>query len=250
MNFWLLFSIFFVHLIFFSDPVFAKNPRLVRSVKVRQTEQVVTSDHFRKAMIQEFNKRYSLKDVNLNIKVLSLQKPVAVPQGQLKIQMTGDPLGVRTGRRAFRFSLHVDSRMVKTVNVVAEVTAEADVVTPVRWIKPHEIVRSDDIRSVKVKLPSLGHDFVRHPTHAIGKKAIRPLPPNQPLRQSFLSVPPLIHSGDRVIIEARRGGLLVQTVGTAKASGQLGQMIPVVNQTSGREVSGVVLGAGIVEVQF
>ena len=250
MNMWILFSILLVRLILLPDPLYAKKSHATPSTRGHQAEQVITLDQFRIAMVQEFEKRYSLQDVDLMVKILSPKKPVTVKQGQLNIQVTGDPMGVRTGRRAFRLGLYVDSQLVKNVNIVADVNAQADVFTPVRWIKPHEILQSEDLLSVNIKLPSLGHDFVQHPTHAVGKKAIRPLPPNQPLRQSFLAVPPVIHKGDRVMIEARQGGLVVQTVGTAKAPGKPGEMILVKNLASGRDVLGKVLGSGVVEVQF
>jgi flagellar basal body P-ring formation protein FlgA len=66
----------------------------------------------------------------------------------------------------------------------------------------------------------------------------------------MLDHPPLIHKGDRVLIEVRNGGLLVQTVGIAKAAGKAGETISVKNQTSGRDVLGTVMAAGIVEVGF
>ena len=52
------------------------------------------------------------------------------------------------------------------------------------------------------------------------------------------------------MIEVRSHGLLVQTVGMAKASGKPGETIPVQNFTSGREVLGMVLAVGVVEVPF
>jgi flagella basal body P-ring formation protein FlgA len=53
-----------------------------------------------------------------------------------------------------------------------------------------------------------------------------------------------------VLIEVRSGGLLVQTVGLAKAAGKAGETILVQNQASGREVLGTVMATGLVEVGF
>ena len=52
------------------------------------------------------------------------------------------------------------------------------------------------------------------------------------------------------MIEVRQGGLLVQTVGLAKAAGKTGDTIPIKNQQSGREVLGRVIAAGLVQVGF
>jgi flagella basal body P-ring formation protein FlgA len=43
---------------------------------------------------------------------------------------------------------------------------------------------------------------------------------------------------------------LVQVVGLAKADGKAGDTIPVQNKNSGRELSGTILSAGLVEVGF
>ena len=52
------------------------------------------------------------------------------------------------------------------------------------------------------------------------------------------------------MMEIRLGGLLVQTIGVAKAAGKSGDTILVQNQNSGREVIGTILSAGLVEVGF
>ena len=101
-----------------------------------------------------------------------------------------------------------------------------------------------------VDVPSLTHDFILNQDDVIGKQVLRPLPPRQPIRKIMIDDPPIVHKGDRVIIEIRLGGLLVQTVGLAKATGKSGDTIPVQNKNSGREVLGTILGAGLVEVGF
>ena len=211
---------------------------------------VVTPDQFRQALIREFRQHYGLEQVELAVRVLFPKKPIGIPSGNLTMQLVENPQGVRTGRRAFRFRLHVDSQFIQTANIVAEIGAKTQLVTPLRWIKTSEIIQAKDLSVMKVALPSLSDVFIQDPSLAVGKKALRPIPPNQPIRQAFLAAPPVIRKGDRVIIEVRQGGMIVQTVGLAKASGIPGQTIPVKNQTSGREVLGTILSAGLVEVSF
>ena len=217
---------------------------------VARAKPVVTPEQFRQVLVDEFRDRYSLENVDLAVRVVFPKTPIRVPAGNLRMKLVRNPTEIRTGRRAFRFGLHVDNRLIKTVNIVAEVAAQTDVVTPLHWIKNAHIIRAEDLSVTKVALPSLGHSFIRDPFGAVGKKALRPLPPHRPILQNFLASPPVIRKGDRVIIEARQGGLIVQTVGLAKASGQPGETIPVVNRTSGREVLGKILRAGLVEVLF
>ena len=85
---------------------------------------------------------------------------------------------------------------------------------------------------------------------AIGKKAVRHLSPNLPIQRPYLTEPPVIHKGDRVVLEVRQSGLIVRTVGIAKDSGEPGKTIAVKNQSSGREVIGQVVNSGLVRVLF
>ena len=136
------------------------------------------------------------------------------------------------------------------VNVVADVEARMPLVVPVRVIRANETIDARDVRVTEYSLPTLTQDYVKGARTVVGKKATRLLPPNKPIQQAFVAEPPVIHKGDRVIIEARHGGLLVQAVGIAKGTGAPGKMIAVQNQQSKREVLGRVLGAGLVEVLF
>ena len=83
-----------------------------------------------------------------------------------------------------------------------------------------------------------------------GKSAARPLQPNTPLRQAFLKAPILIKKGDRVLIEAKRGGLSIQTTGVTKGSDQVGQTVMVANLDSGRELRAKIIAPGLVQVDF
>jgi flagellar basal body P-ring formation protein FlgA len=212
-----------------------------QSVEVKEYEQVI---------VAELARRYGRPHHQVSFRVLFPNQKVEVPNGNLHLQVSEWSGGGRTGRRAFRVGVFVNKQFIKTVNVVGEVKAQTEVVAPIRWLKPKDVVSVDDLAPMIVDVPSLTHDFVLNFEEVIGKQVLRPLPPSQPIRKIMLDHPPVIHKGDRVMIEVRRGGLLVQTVGLAKASGKAGETIPVQNQTSGRDVLGTVKAVGLVEVGF
>ena len=211
--------------------------------------QAVRAHDFEEALLKEILRRYSGPTHHISLQVLYPQHPIRVPKGRLHIEVD-EVNGGRTGRRAFRVQIFVDGQFVKTVNVVGELKGKADAAMPVRWIKPKEILSVEDIEFVSVEVPTLIHDLVLTPEEVIGKQVLRPLPPHQPIRKTALDAPPVVHKGDRVMIEVKGKGLLVQTVGMAKSAGRTGETIPVMNQSSGREILGMVLGAGVVEVPF
>lgn len=247
---WLVLAIV-VGNVFGSPALMWAKPSELRHASLSQPgRQSVTPERLRQALVRQLERQFPMDRIELSVRILFPKQGVSVPKGPLVIQVPLDTLDGRTGRRVFRVGLSVNSRFVRMINVVVEVTAQAKVLSPVRWIKAREILTAGDVALTWIALPSLHHDFLDRKDEAVGKKAVRLLRPHAPIRHSFLTLPPVIHKGDRVLIEARHGGLLVQTVGIAKASGQPGALIPVENQRSGREILGRVLASGVVEVQF
>ncbi len=222
----------------------------VSSTSVRLDGQSLDGRDFERVILAELTRRYGRSHHQVSFRVLFPKRVVEVPKGKIHLEIGEWSGGGRTGRRAFRVGIFVNHQFFRTVNVVGEVKAQVEVATPTRWLKPKELVTGEDLSLMMVDAPSLTHDFILDLDEVIGKQVVRPLPPRQPIRKVMLDYPPMIHKGDRVMIEVRGEGLLVQTVGIAKAAGKRGETIPVKNQTSGREVLGTVMASGLVEVGF
>ncbi|GJL53208.1 MAG: hypothetical protein NPIRA02_03400 [Nitrospirales bacterium] len=212
--------------------------------------QSVTIRQFQNAIMKDLQARIPSRDMKLDVQVVFPKTPLDVPAGRLTLDVQQDRLRHLAGRRAFRVRVMVNSKPIKTVNIVTSVSIRAEVPTPVRWIKMHEVLTAKDLITTTVNLQTVHPDIVLSPDDILGKRATRSLPPHQPLRSSFVAEPLLVRKGDRVMIEVRRGGLFVQTLGVAKASGQSGELIPVTNHASGRDILATVLSSGVVEVQF
>ncbi len=221
-----------------------------KKVLGKPSMQSVMTSILHKELVQYLQQQVPSSGIRLETRLVSPTKPVVVPRGKLSLKVVPSPLSGRTGRRVFRIEMYVDNRLAKTVNVIEEIQAVSLVVLPVRWIKAHDIIEPSDVKIEKRHLTSLHEDIIFHKSQAVGKKAQRSLSPNQPIQRSFLTLPPIIHKGDRVIIKARSGGLLVQTTGIAKASGGKGKTISVENLQSHRKVLGRIVAPGMVEVTF
>ena len=125
-----------------------------------------------------------------------------------------------------------------------------DVIVPTRFLKSEELIDAEDLTTATVRINDLKHPFITDQEEAIGKSTARPLQAETPLRASFLKKPFMVKKGDRVMIEARRGGLSIQTSGITKSSGQVGQSIMVANLDSGRELRAKIVSPGLVQVDF
>jgi flagella basal body P-ring formation protein FlgA len=218
--------------------------------KSSAVEQAIAAQGFERAIYSALTRQYGRPHHRMSVRIIFPKKPLTVQPGKLHLEVEKLTGGARTGRRSFRVGLFINGQFIKTINVVGEVKVQVPVTTPVRWIKPKEVVTAKDVMTMIVDVPSLTHDFILNQDDVIGKQVLRPLPPRKPIRKNMLDDPPIVHKGDRVMIEVRQGGLLVQAVGLAKADGKSGDTIPVQNKNSGREVIGTILSGGLVEVGF
>ena len=225
--------------------VWATQPKSVGAV-----EQSVSAQDFERAIFSTLTRQYGRPHHRVKVRILFPKKPLTVQAGKLHLEIEKLAGGARTGRRSFRVGVFINGQFLKTINVVGEVKVQATVTTPKRWIKPKEVVMAKDVVTMMVDVPSLTHDFILNQEDVIGKQVLRPLPPGKPIRKIMLDDPPIVRKGDRVMIEVRQGGLLVQAVGLAKADGKSGDTIPVQNKNSGKELIGTILSAGLVEVGF
>jgi flagella basal body P-ring formation protein FlgA len=178
------------------------------------------------------------------------QQPIAVPVGTIDLQVSAARPDESLGRRVFQIHLAVNGRFIKTIDATADIAAILEVVVPVRSIKADEQIEAGDVTTERLVLFDLKQPFATNPADVIGKAAIRPLPPQNAIRLTSVRRPFAVHKGDRVTIEARQGGLSIQTVGVTKSHGELGQTIVVSNVDSGKELRATVVAPGVVRVSF
>lgn len=82
----------------------------------------------------------------------------------------------------------------------------------------------------------------------IGLAARRAIAAGEPLTAAVLHVPPVVKSGDSVDVTVRIGLVSVTGTGTASGSGQVGDVIRVMQPNSSRLLIGRIVGTGAVEI--
>lgn len=210
----------------------------------------VTSDRIRKAIQKYLTDEWGRKVKTVYVTILEPTDPVMISGGTVDLQVIANPMEEGLGRRMFHVEAVVDGKPRKTIEAVADIAAMIDAVVATRYLKPDELIDRGDLKAVGMPVHQLNHPFITDPSEVIGKSATRPLPPDTPLRPGFVKLPLVIKKGDRVLIEARRGGLSIRAYGVTKSSGQVGQSVMVANLDSGRELRAKVIAPNLVEVEF
>ena len=210
----------------------------------------LTSELIKKAIQQHLEGLWGHRVKDVQVVVLEPSDPMGSPPGivELRVLPSTDEEGL--GRHTFPVTVTANGKLWRTIEVLADVTAMIDAVVPNRFFRAEEILDATDLKTVRTRIYQLNHPFVTDRDEVVGKSASRPLPADTPLRQAFLKTPFLVKKGDRVTIEAKRGGLSIHTYGVTKASGHVGQTVMVANLDSGRELRAKIVAPGVVQVEF
>ena len=159
--------------------------------------------------------------------------------------------GARLGRRT-RFTLYQPAAEGGVAQRVGYAVAEAHAtIVHLRTARPiargtvlevDDLVQAEgDVGSVLLKpLPTLAQ--------VLGSTAARTLTEGDLISAATIRPPTLVRSGDVVVTRVRVGSVVVTGRTTATRSGQLGDVVGLVNEESGRRLRGRVIAAGEVEV--
>lgn len=212
--------------------------------------QELETDRIRRALARALEALLRDPRAELRIHMVQPTMPLRLPSGRVEVQVPTSGVELELGRQSIPVGILVDGRRVQTVEVVADVEVWAELVTPVRAINPDETISADDVTLTKIVLPSLTHDFARSVDEVVGKRASRMLRAQAPIRVGALAQAYAVRKGDHVLIEARRGGLVITASGIVRGGAQVGQSVSVTNQDSGKDVRAKVVGPGVVRVEF
>jgi flagellar basal body P-ring formation protein FlgA len=210
----------------------------------------VNPDLIRKAIQRHLEHEWGHKVKTVHVTVLEPADPVMVLGGSVELHIVPGPTEEGLGRRMFHVEAVANGKLRKTIQVVADIAAMIDAVVATRFLKTDEVIDIGDLKTVGMRVHQINHPFITDQNEVIGKSASRPLPPDTPLRPAFVKLPLVVKKGDRVLIEARRGGLSIRAYGVTKSSGQVGQTVMVANSDSGRELRAKVVAPSLVEVEF
>lgn len=134
------------------------------------------------------------------------------------------------------------------LHVPVRLTVFQQVVVTQRAMPRDSVLTPDDISLAERDTGALDYGFLSATTDAVGQRLRRPLAAGEAVSPGHLETPPIVKRGQQVVLQARSGGLHIQMAGVAREDGVRGQVIGVLNASSGREVEGIVRSAKSVEV--
>ncbi len=174
---------------------------------------------------------------------------------RLRLQQCERPLEAflpRGGRLVGNVTVGVRCAGAKpwSLYVQGKVQTMAEVVVTRRSLSRGTFLTETDVVLERRDLSRLTSGYLTDLNRVIGKKLSRSVRSGLAINETMVRAPAAVRRGERVTILARTGGLEVRMEGEALSAGAPGDVIPVRNISSDRQVEAEVIAPGVVKVRM
>lgn len=154
-----------------------------------------------------------------------------------------------TGRFSAQIAVPADDPAAERVRVSGRTQTTIEVPVLARPIGAGEIIRREDVQLVALPASRLAPGTVADLDRLIGKASRRPLAAQRPIRTTDVAAPVLVARNSVVTVRVSgQNGLTLAMTGRALDEGAEGDRVRVLNTRSSKQIEGIVVGAGLVEV--
>jgi flagellar basal body P-ring formation protein FlgA len=222
------------------------------TARIAPRQEFRTIDEEEMARVLESHFRAAVGSGERRVEIRALQgfDPVAVPSGDLSFEVIAPEQAYRGGKILVSVRALAAGREVKRVRVAADLDIYGDVVVARTSLRKHQEVREEDLQVVKKNLTLLQGDVLTDLKQAVGRRTTLSVNGQEVLRKGMVEWPPLVRKGDRVMLIVDNSSFRVTSWGEVKEEGRRGERIKLVNLSSRKEVSGKIVDAGTVLVDF
>ena len=226
----------------------ARHPPLAR------LDESLVIDRMQSAVQAYVAERLSKDTEEIHVNILSpiLVGKIVSPDDRVIIRQgaEGADQGGLVGRAIFLMSIEQENGSESQNWVTAEVSVIRKVLVANRLIPRKAVLTSDDLLLKTIYQTQLKQQYIDTETDLLGKRAIRPILPGEPITISQIEAAPIIRRGDRVTLVVEGQGVRITGSGRAKKDGFFGQPLDVITQNSNKVVTGTVMSASHVLVGF
>lgn len=214
-------------------------------VNVRRRGRILRGDEIAGVAKDALSSRLE-KDKSF-FEIISKPSDMKIPEGKnVEVKVREKEIRIRpTGISYVPIDIIVDGKKTATVQVLARMEEEKDVLVLTRDVMRNEAIKEGDVRRIKARTSSLPPDpLTICPSDLSGIRAKRNLRAGQVLVKDMVEPIPLVKKGDRVTIRVELGGVRISAQGTAQEDGMLGDRIRVRRDGLQKDLICVVTGKG------
>lgn len=177
--------------------------------------------------------RDSFTDKDIKPRLLTKSRDVFLPRGELsyEIKEKGN-YKKEGGYRTYEVSFQIDGKQKKVIPVRAYLKIYKEVYVAKDTIKQNQVIQETDLVKIRRNVDRLPSAYIENKNSVVGKIAKRAINPKEVLKRVTVTTPPLVASGDRLMIIFDTPTLRLTAPGIALAKGRFGERIPVRNLDS------------------
>lgn len=150
------------------------------------------------------------------------------------------------GRAVFSF---IDRNNRKNI-IRANVRAFGWVVKSKRPFQKGHIIEHEDIYLSRMDIRKMRRSSVKDPAEIAGKSLKRSISANIPIVEGMIEMSQTVARGERVVLLLSHNGMSISAAGETKEKGYVGMPVRVMNLSSKKEISGVLIDEKTVKVEL
>ena len=210
----------------------------------------ITKEEIEKIVTESLSSIFPFEMDKVNIKKIDISDDAIVPKGKFTYKITPPANTDFLGNVPLSVFLYIDGEYQKRVYATLKVELITDVVVAVRPLRRNFTITDLDIKTVKMDMANLPSNAVLNSKDVIGKKLTHAVSAGTILRTDLLDLPPMVNRNDIVVIIAETENFRITTIGESQESGNLGDMIRVINLDSKKEVYAKIIDSTSVKIDF
>ncbi|MBI5893015.1 MAG: flagellar basal body P-ring formation protein FlgA [Deltaproteobacteria bacterium] len=219
------------------------------SLQASASSYEVPDEEIKAAVAEYLDKMLPLKKDGMTIEDIEVKTKVMLPKKELT-PVVVLPKGNKIPGKINLMVNYQDKDWTKTVWVSARVVQSKEVIIANRALPIKHIIEIRDVRLEKVNVNDITGSAFSDINMLLGMGVKRPVAANSIIKEDYVYKPAVIKKGETVDVVVESGAIIVTVKCEAREDGFLGRGIKVGNLSSGKDITGVVVGAGKVLVRL
>ena len=212
--------------------------------------QILKADEIEENAMDHLVKTLPWDKESLEINVYYQGKDITLPPGKKELIYKIMGSSQRAGRIPMYLEIRINDQFQKRIQFNTKVLVSQKVIKTIRAVRRGEILSKDEIRAETIKTERPSKNAITNMDYALGYEASRSLSIGQILVPNFIKRPALGNRGDKILITAQKGGMIITTAGILKEDGYKDAMVRVLNIESKKIIYGRLVDSNTVKVNF
>ena len=217
---------------------------------VARETQTLTQRDLERVVADAVHDTLSYPAQDVVIRDWNLPQQVSIPAGRLTLEvdfLRGDRA---VATRSFEVTAWVDGDVARRVRGAVFVDVMVEAVRAIAPLERGRIINMANLETRREPLTTLPPQAVTDLTELEGMICVRPVRIGDVLRKDMVQAPVLVQHNETILMALVTPGMTLQTKGVSRGRGALGDVIPVINASSGKEVLARVVGPQRVQVLY